>query len=339
MGKIFALMSQNLRIPQYLWRDLSFMDSEFVPTVGLEANDSLIRGFPDSLLAALSPVITYWIFSGMYHILDVYNLFEQYKIHPGVDVESRNRASRINVLIHVLLQHFLQILLSFLFLFFDKNPVVVNRNVDLWKWKQSVPSWIPNFVIYIAYQYGVSTLKFFISIFLIDTWQFWLHYLLHTNKTLYRKFHAHHHRISNPFAYSALYNNPVEGFIVDSLGSGLVALLMRLTYVEQSILYSFSSIKTVDDHSGYAIPWNPLQFLFPNNSLYHDIHHQNFGIKTNFSQPFFTIWDTICNTKFEKFEEYQLKQKEIREERYKQLLNDKDAARKAKVKTHIQKAE
>lgn len=33
-----------------------------------------------------------------------------------------------------------------------------------------------------------------------------------------------------------------------------------------------------------------------NNAEYHDIHHQSWGIKTNFSQPFFTVWDRALGT-------------------------------------------
>ena len=35
---------------------------------------------------------------------------------------------------------------------------------------------------------------------------------------------------------------------------------------------------------------------FPNNSRFHGYHHLNEGIKTNFSQPFFTFWDTKFGT-------------------------------------------
>jgi len=55
-------------------------------------------------------------------------------------------------------------------------------------------------------------------------------------------------------------------------------------------------MKTVDDHCGYAFPWDPLQHITSNNAAYHDIHHQSWGIKTNFSQPFFTFWDRSLGT-------------------------------------------
>lgn len=37
--------------------------------------------------------------------------------------------------------------------------------------------------------------------------------------------------------------------------------------------------------------------FFGNNAAYHDIHHQQFGIKANFSQPYFTHWDTLLRTR------------------------------------------
>jgi sterol desaturase/sphingolipid hydroxylase (fatty acid hydroxylase superfamily) len=46
-----------------------------------------------------------------------------------------------------------------------------------------------------------------------------------------------------------------------------------------------------------SFPFDPLQALFGNNAAYHDIHHQQFGIKRNYSQPYFTHWDTLLKTR------------------------------------------
>lgn len=62
------------------------------------------------------------------------------------------------------------------------------------------------------------------------------------------------------------------------------------------LFFAASTIKTVDDHCGYSLPWDPLQRITSNNAAYHDIHHQSWGIKTNFSQPFFTFWDRLLGT-------------------------------------------
>jgi len=63
------------------------------------------------------------------------------------------------------------------------------------------------------------------------------------------------------------------------------------------LLFTFATLKTVDDHCGYSLPFDPLQLLFSNNADYHDIHHQVIGIKKNFSQPFFIHWDAIMGTR------------------------------------------
>jgi hypothetical protein len=102
-------------------------------------------------------------------------------------------------------------------------------------------------------------------------------------------FHSRHHRLYVPYAYGALYNHPIEGFALDTLGAGLSYLLTGLTMRQSMWFFTGSTIKTVLDHGGYAFPYDPIHWVFPNNAAYHDIHHQSWGIKTNFSQPFFCI--------------------------------------------------
>jgi len=109
-------------------------------------------------------------------------------------------------------------------------------------------------------------------------------------------FHSRHHRLYVPYAYGALYNHPFEGFLLDTLGAGIGYLVSGMTTRQGMCFFTGSTIKTVDDHCGYALPWDPLQHLTSNNAGYHDIHHQSWGIKTNFSQPFFTFWDRLLGT-------------------------------------------
>ena len=109
-------------------------------------------------------------------------------------------------------------------------------------------------------------------------------------------FHSRHHRLYVPYAYGALYNHPAEGFVLDTLGTGLAYLVTGMTVRQSMWFFTISSTKTVDDHCGYALPFDPLQLITTNNAGYHDIHHQSWGIKSNFSQPFFTWWDTFLGT-------------------------------------------
>ncbi|KAK1138493.1 Sphingolipid C4-hydroxylase sur2 [Aspergillus melleus] len=148
------------------------------------------------------------------------------------------------------------------------------------------------------YWYFVPALQFVWGVCVVDTWQYFLHRAMHLNRWLYVTFHSRHHRLYVPYAFGALYNHPVEGFLLDTAGTGFAFLTARMTNRQAMWFFTFSTIKTVDDHCGYAFPWDPLQHLTSNNAAYHDIHHQSWGIKTNFSQPFFIFWDRLLNTQW-----------------------------------------
>lgn len=84
--------------------------------------------------------------------------------------------------------------------------------------------------------------------------------------------------------------------MLDTVGAALAYKISFLSPRMGMWYFVFSMMKTVDDHCGYKLPWDPLQRITSNNAAYHDIHHQSWGIKTNFSQPFFTIWDRLLGT-------------------------------------------
>ena len=120
----------------------------------------------------------------------------------------------------------------------------------------------------------------------IDTYQYFMHRLFHTSHFLYRQIHSVHHRLYVPYAFGALYNHPLEGILFDTLSGAIAHWVCGLTARQDILLFTFSTMKTVDDHSGYRLWWDPLQMFFQNNADYHDIHHQAYGIKANFSQPY-----------------------------------------------------
>ncbi|KAJ5458738.1 hypothetical protein N7475_010126 [Penicillium sp. IBT 31633x] len=163
-----------------------------------------------------------------------------------------------------------------------------------------VPAFI-NWEIAVAgfiYWYFVPALQFMLAISILDTWQYFLHRAMHLNRWLYVTFHSRHHRLYVPYAFGALYNHPFEGFLLDTAGTGVGFLVSGMTTRQAMWFFTMSTIKTVDDHCGYAFPWDPLQHFTSNNAAYHDIHHQSWGIKTNFSQPFFIFWDRLLGTQW-----------------------------------------
>lgn len=108
---------------------------------------------------------------------------------------------------------------------------------------------------------------------------------MHVSKFLYKHFHSWHHRLYVPYAFGALYNHPVEGFILDSLGAVIAEYITGLSVRQAMVLFTISTFKTVDDHCGYNFPWDPLQLMSGNNADYHDIHHQVSSNSSSFVAP------------------------------------------------------
>ena len=137
----------------------------------------------------------------------------------------------------------------------------------------------------IIYWYIFPALQYGIAILCVDTWQYFLHRLMHMNKWLYTTFHSRHHRLYMPYAFGALYNHPFEGFLLDTVGASIGYKLAAMDTRQGMWFFTGSTFKTVDDHCGYALPWDPLQHLTSNNAAYHDVHHQSWGIKASFFRP------------------------------------------------------
>lgn len=303
------------------------------------------------------PVIAYWAVSVVFHTIDRWDLFPQYRLHTPAEVLKRNHVSRLDVFRDVIIQQVVQTLFGVALAAVDVEQTFGREEYDIAVWarrirmaQRAVPSVLavvgvdatalarrigsthgtlagalsggvyphltqhliisgqptisPTFATWelnaakLIYHALVPFLQFTLAICIVDTWQYFLHRAMHMNKYLYTTFHSRHHRLYVPYAYGALYNHPVEGFLLDTLGTGMAYLVSGMTCRQSMWFFTCSTIKTVDDHCGYAFPWDPLQHLTSNNAGYHDVHHQSWGIKTNFSQPFFTFWDRVLGTKW-----------------------------------------
>jgi sphinganine C4-monooxygenase len=138
-----------------------------------------------------------------------------------------------------------------------------------------------------------ALLKLGSAMLLMDTYQYWGHRLLHT-QGLFTTVHIVHHRVRQLFAWAALYNSYIETLLLDIASFMLVESICGLTPYQAQGFAIFSTLKTVSDHSGYMLPWDPFTW-FSNNAAYHAVHHKNRAY--NFQQPFFTFWDELMGTK------------------------------------------
>ncbi|KAH8093743.1 sphingosine hydroxylase [Cristinia sonorae] len=276
---------------------------------------NLFPSFSDVYLSLAAPVLAYWISSCFFHVLDVsdWRWLDRYRLHESAEVKSRNLVTRTEVLKAVIFQQIIQTILGLWWM----EDTISGAGIDhVGRMAAMLPgltnilkrvlgdslaaSCLENYgsqLLYTMYWWAIPIAKFFLGMFIIDTWQYFLHRGMHMNTYLYKKLHSVHHRLYVPYAFGALYNHPVEGFLLDTLGAVIAESIAHMSVREAMLLFTISSFKTVDDHCGYCLPWDPLQMFSGNTADYHDIHHQIIGIKSNFSQPFFVHWDVLLGTR------------------------------------------
>lgn len=237
--------------------------------------EKLSYGTPEFTMT-FYPVLAYWMLAAVYDFLTYLRLpwIEKFRIHTREEEAKKNRITKTHVILRVLLQHALQVALQSAFIILDPGQCDALGSPPLTR----------------------RIVSFITAMIVLDGWQYFIHRAAHESKFLYRTVHSTHHKLNIPYAYGALYNHPAEAFFLDSVG-GLVSILSSGMDCQTTTYFvTFATMKTVFDHCGYTFPINPVYYLFSNNSLYHDVHHDVKGIKRNYSQPFFTIWDRMFGT-------------------------------------------
>lgn len=331
-----------------------------LPAYTLEPMPRLLPFVSDFVLSLVLPHLSYWIVSGIFHVIDTLDLFPTYRLHTPEEISARNHASRTEVARDVVIEQIIQMFTTAFLSYTEPMQMTGMEDYDIAVWAQrirlaqralptvlslvglnaaalaksmsashpllagalaggqypflttalsgsgsgsgSATAAVPAFaswevMLAKGIYWGVLPLfQFWFAVIFMDAWQYFWHRAMHVNRWMYVHWHSRHHRLYVPYAYGALYNHPVEGFVLDTAGAGLAYKLSFMTPRMGMYFFVFSTIKTVDDHCGYALPWDPLQRITSNNAAYHDIHHQSWGIKTNFSQPFFTFWDRLLGT-------------------------------------------
>ncbi|XP_002741042.1 methylsterol monooxygenase 1-like, partial [Saccoglossus kowalevskii] len=125
-----------------------------------------------------------------------------------------------------------------------------------------------------------------------DTWHYFLHRLLH-HRRLYKYVHKVHHTYQAPFGMTAEYAHPIETIV---LGAGFFIGILLFTnhFILLWAWVIFRLMETIDVHSGYELPLNPMHLLpFYGGVRFHDFHHMNFN--GNYSSSF-TWWDKLFGT-------------------------------------------
>ncbi|KAF0693563.1 Aste57867_15428 [Aphanomyces stellatus] len=132
----------------------------------------------------------------------------------------------------------------------------------------------------------------FVSFILEDFYFYWIHRLLH-HKSVYKHVHKLHHEYAAPFGITAEYAHPVETMLL-GVGTFLGPFLLTRHLLTLWVWLAVRLVETIDDHSGYELPWAWSNFVpFWAGPVHHDYHHEKF--QDNYASVF-TIWDYIFGT-------------------------------------------
>jgi len=125
-----------------------------------------------------------------------------------------------------------------------------------------------------------------------DFYFYWIHRFLHWKK-IYKYVHKVHHEFNTPFGIAAEYAHPIETVFL-GIGTILGPLFLTRHLFTLWVWLSVRLMETVEDHSGYELPFSPTSFIpFVGGAVHHDHHHKTFD--GNYSSVF-TVWDRVFGT-------------------------------------------
>lgn len=82
-----------------------------LPTYSVEPMPDFFPGLiSDFWLTVIAPHIAYWLVSLFFHLIDVYDVFPQYRLHTPEEISQRNLASRWQVARDVVIEQIIQML-------------------------------------------------------------------------------------------------------------------------------------------------------------------------------------------------------------------------------------
>lgn len=89
---------------------------------------SIIPGLSDKMLSVISPLISYWALSLLFHVLDVYGTdwawLARYRIHESAEVKSKNLVTKWDVVVAVVFQQVVQTILGILFVEGEESALI-----------------------------------------------------------------------------------------------------------------------------------------------------------------------------------------------------------------------
>lgn len=97
------------------------------------------------------------------------------------------------------------------------------------------------------------------------------HILFHKIPFLYKTIHKKHHKITNPFAISALYMSLTEAILITTICTQIPNLIFRYNHITMCMYVMITLLFFISSHSGYG------KYTLITNSR-HDLHHKYYNV-------------------------------------------------------------
>ena len=97
--------------------------------------------------------------------------------------------------------------------------------------------------------------------------------------------HSIHHDLYVPYSFGESFTHALEGLFLDSIGTAMAVGVSGLSIYQGMWLYGYISVKTVTDHCGYVLPYNPIRIIKGKDAYFHDLHHQSWALKVKHDLP------------------------------------------------------
>ena len=107
-----------------------------LPSYTLEPLPPLVPGIPDKYLTLVLPIVAYWGVSLIFHWIDEWDLFPQYRLHTPAEVLKRNHVSRWEVFRDVVLQQIIQTIFGVFLGAIEEDALVGREDYDIAVWAQ-----------------------------------------------------------------------------------------------------------------------------------------------------------------------------------------------------------
>jgi sphinganine C4-monooxygenase len=112
----------------------SYYDVPPLPSYELKPLPSLLPWVSDTFLSLLLPIIAYWTVSMIFHQIDTYDLFPQYRLHTPAELLTRNHVSRGDVVKDVIIQQIIQTIFGLGLSYLDPEAMYGKEEYDIAVW-------------------------------------------------------------------------------------------------------------------------------------------------------------------------------------------------------------